>query len=511
MTGTPHEIKEAWLNQALRSARIDRACWGPERGVDENRRTIEAVYDYYARLFLAHPQLEWAGMASMVGPAFYAGFRDLGLIPDAVRRAVRTVLGRASQRLAGRLAGDLGFYETTFLTMQKKIFEDQAVMHEAYVTGGVDEIATLYGAGIIDEATLQAWRQIDDGRIGGDAASVDRGNRTLLFREQHDIIDSFYVQMLQHSPPEGVAFTYLLTLAGAPSIPGARSYPERYPLTFSAGAPRLAVSLRTPLADGNIAVFADRWKLIESDTLPRCLDYVRHHPDEARAVLGTPIAKRVGPYRLFARAGSLVLGAITGWDVDVGPRARPSDDGRGAPPSSRADARARPTDAPPGVLIDVTGPPTRESAGLAKERDSRIWMDRKRRPFDVTVALPRRGAYRARAESAMMLSTVCGGDPDRLAVQLPPAGFAETATLLAAYAAEWGFALDTVADWRAGYERRRVSDRSYSTHVFTPEKVGFVHLEFQVSHHVREGYFVVAALLSWHAPTATAVAPRRSR
>jgi hypothetical protein len=69
-------------------------------------------------------------------PGFYAGFRDLGVLPDAVRGALIAALGRASRRLAGHAAGDLGFYETTFLIMQKKIFEDQAAMHEAYLTDG---------------------------------------------------------------------------------------------------------------------------------------------------------------------------------------------------------------------------------------------------------------------------------------------------------------------------------------------------------------------------------------
>src|SRR5256714_8529983 len=174
---TPHELKEAWLNRALASAGIDRGRWRPGLGVEENRRTIEAVYDYYSRLFLDHPQLEWAGMASVIGPAFYAGFRDLGLAPDAVRAAVRVLLGRASRRLATRAAGDLGFYETTFLTMQKKIFEDQAPMHEAYLAGGVAQIEEFYRARIIDAATLEAWRQIDSGRRDAAAAARPAGHR----------------------------------------------------------------------------------------------------------------------------------------------------------------------------------------------------------------------------------------------------------------------------------------------------------------------------------------------
>jgi hypothetical protein len=307
-----HELQEAWLNRALDSAGIDRGNWRPGRGVDENRRTVEAVYGYYGRLFLDHPYLEWAGLAGMIGPAFYAGFRDLGFLPDAVRGAVIALLGR----------GDLGFYETTFLTMQKKIFEDQAGMHEAYLAGGVAQIEEFYRARIIDAATLEAWRQIDAGRDDAATAAVADGNRTLLFREQHDIIDRFYLRMFGRRPPLGQAFTYLLTLAGAPSVPGAQSYPQRYPLSVGARLPRITVTARTPLAEGNIAVFADRWKLIDTDTLPAYRALLRDHPGQARALVATPLSQRVNGYRLLARAGQLAAAAVTRWDVDL--RAAPS-------------------------------------------------------------------------------------------------------------------------------------------------------------------------------------------
>jgi len=487
----PHELKEALLNRALDRAGIERADWRPARGVDENRRTVEAVYDYYGRLFLDHPHLQWAGMANMIGPAFYAGFRDLGFVPEVWRRALHAVFGRASRSLARRAAGDLGFYETTFLTMQKKIFEDQATMHEAYVAHGTRQIEELYRARIIDAATLEAWRQIDTGRRNSDPALVDRGNRTLLFREQFDIIDRFYLQMFRYHWPEGPTFTYLLTLAGAPSVPGADSYPERYPLTFVARLPRAAVSVRTPLADGNIAVFANRWKLIDDDTLPDYLAFVRDHADEARALVATPVSQRTTRYRLLARADRLVAAALTRWDVDVGP----------LPAHSRALAVAgtKPLLAAEtgGTVLDLSGPPTREAVGFPEGTDSRIWMNPNRRPFDVAVALPGGRVYRARAELAVMLSSSRAGDPDRLTVQLPSAGLEATERLITQYAAEWGFPTEAVAGWRTGAERRPSSDRDYSTHVFTPDDIGFVHLEFQVSHHVRENDFVVAVLFSW--------------
>jgi hypothetical protein len=484
-----HELQQAWLDRALDSAGIDRGSWRPGRGVEENRRTIEAVYGYYGRLFLDRPYLQWAGLAGMIGPAFYAGFQDLGLVPDAVRGAVTAVAGRAARRLAGDAAGDLGFYETTFLTMQKKIFEDLAGMHEAYLAGGVAQIEEFYRARIIDAATLTAWRQIDTGRRDAASAAVADGNRALLFREQHDIIDRFYARMLGYRWPLGRAFTYLLTLAGTPSVPGARSYPERYPLTVDAWLPRIAVSARTPLADGNIAIFTDRWKLIDTDTLPAYLTLLRDHPDRARALVATPLPQRMTRYRLLVRGSQLAAAALTRWDVKLQAAPGPRTSGARLTRPSRAAT----------TVIDLTSTPTRESAGFAAAAGSRVWMDARRAPSAITVTLPGGRAYQADAQMAAMLAAAPAGDPDRLTVQLPPAGLTATALLLSQYAAQWGFPAGAVAAWQASTSRRAPGDRHYSTHVFTAEPAGFAHLEFQVSHHVRERDFVVTAMFSWPA------------
>src|SRR5919198_918848 len=109
MSLEPHLLKEALLDRALKSAGIERDTWRPNRGFAANRRTVEAVYDYYGRLFLAHPHLKWAGMASLIGPSFYAGFKDLGFLPDVARKTVSAVFGRPIRRLTRRSIADLGF------------------------------------------------------------------------------------------------------------------------------------------------------------------------------------------------------------------------------------------------------------------------------------------------------------------------------------------------------------------------------------------------------------------
>ncbi len=487
---TAHSVKEAWLDQALDRAGIDRNTWRPGRGFAANRRTAEAVYDYYGRLFRAHPQLTWAGMASLIGPSFYAGFKDLGYFPDTARKATVAVFGRPIRHFVRSGSVDMDFYSTMFLRMQKKIFEDQATMHEAYLTGGFGAIDELYRLRIIDVATREAWRDIDRGRADDETMLVDRGNRALLLREQLDIIDRFYLQMMRHDRPAGLVFTYLLTLAGAASIPGAQSFPERYPWALVARLPRGAISLRTPLANGNIAVFANRWKLIEEDTLPKCLAFIRDHATEAYTLAGTPVAERAIPHRLRERATGLLVAACTRWDLDV------SQDLSAIPPAKPlTDALTEDR------TIDLTRPADRASAGFEPDADSRVWMNPDRRPFELTVNLPGRGPYRTHAAEAVLLSSAPGGNPDRLIVQRPSAGLDADATqrLIGEYALEWGFPVEAVAGWRDGVERRARSDRSYSTHVFRADDVGDVHLEFQVSHHVTEGTFVVSALFSWTA------------
>jgi hypothetical protein len=425
---TPHELKEHWLNRALERAGIDRSRWRPAAGVDANRATIEAVYRYYGALCVEHPELQWAGMASLIGPAFYAGFMDVALL---------------------RLTGGDVFYETTFLTMQKQIFEDQATMHEAFLAGGADAIAELHDAHIVDEATLEAWRQIAAGRL-------EEGNRTLLLREQRDIIDRFYVRMLDRRQPAGSVFTYLMTLTGAPSVPGGKGYPERYPLTLGLRRFRL----RTPLANGNIAIFANRWQLIEDDTLPAYRAFVRDHLDEALSLMGTPVARRALPFRLLARVGLILRAAVTRWGIVEERPVKPLA-------AARTDA----------TTIDLAAPPARHPADYVGGH-KRVWMNPGRRPFDLTVRLPDGQVFRARPEFAVMLG-------DRLTVQLPETDLEGAAAALH----EWGVSRDEIADWRRGAERRPASDRDHSTHVFPAAD----EVEFEVSHHVREGTFTLTA------------------
>src|SRR5262249_52773647 len=154
----------------------------------------------------------------------------------------------------------------------------------------------------------------------------------------------------------GSAFTYLLTLTGAPSVPGAHSYPERYPLTIATRLPRGQVSARTPLADGNIAVFANRWQLIDVDTLPHYVALIRDDPEQARAGGAPPRGAGRARPGLRAPPPAPPAAALPRWPLDI--TAAPSPLFRAAAAPVRAAAAE-------GTMIDLTHAPTRDSAGFA--------------------------------------------------------------------------------------------------------------------------------------------------
>jgi hypothetical protein len=467
-------LRRRWLERAFESAGIDSAHWDPERGVDVNRAAIERVYAYYGRLFIADARLEWAGMANLIGPSFYAGFQDVGLLPDLMRRlltAVRRLL-RAGRRAVARalrrrdlaeelVVGELGYFETTFLTMQRKIFEDQALMHEAYTRAGIGAIRELAAGGIVDSTTLRAWEQID----GGDAGSVHDGNRILLYREQHDIIDRFYVDMRRRRPPIGRFFTYLLTLIGSPAIPGARSYPTVFPFELRLPISRdRRLALRTPLAAGNLALFTNRWKLIEDDTFPTYRELLERHPADLRRLIERPLDERTARFRLLRRAGGIVLAAVTRWRLGVERVAAPA-------PAPDVDLRV-----PPG---DV---------------GTRVWADLRRRPFVFTVLLPEGRSFSSEVDVAAVYAS-------QLSVKLPLTDLAGARAILTEYVREWQLDEATVAEWAERAAVVTTKSHAYSTRVFRAPPIGLVRLEVQVEHHVEQSGYVVDVLFSWPAST----------
>lgn len=345
-TGYAQALRSYWVAMAMRDAGIDPARWDPSKGADHNREIIEAVYAYYGQLYLEHPELQWAGMANLVGSSFAAGFFDLAELRRLgegiadLPAPVRAALPPGAEDLSRLTAADIRFYETTLLNMQRNIFLDQGSMHAAYVHDGLPALEEMYAAGLIDSAAVTAWRRIDRGRRTGDPAALRAGNVALLRREQFQIIQRDYERMRDHFPT-GPAVTWGMTLIGAPSIPRARGYADVFPLTVNVetpgpgrfGTPRsilgrdvpsvsvdnpaqVSVEIETPFPAGNISNADQRWALIEQDTLRRYLDLAEGDPERLRRIIRTPFSARVEPFRLRNRVDD-ILRDLADWNVDV--------------------------------------------------------------------------------------------------------------------------------------------------------------------------------------------------
>jgi hypothetical protein len=330
-------LQQYWLVKAADEAGIDLSHWDPAAGVDGNMSNVLNVYKLYGKFFLDHPELQWAGMANMIGPSFAGGFMDLDSMKDFARQLadkinslpepVRGTLPRELLDLAaigGNLSADeLQYFETKFLAMQKHIFIDQASMHEAYLSGGGVAIDEMRAAGLIDGNAQTAWQEI----ASGDPAQIQDGNTRLLNREQNQIIDKQYNDMYQHDGPVGALMTYGMTVAGSASIPGTRTPGEYSPLsvggevTLPGPVPftheSVGVQVSTPLPDFNIADKDSRWDYISHDTLPAYQQFLRDHPDEARAIIASSVSDRVALQRLSQRWPQLADDLLTNWDVDV--------------------------------------------------------------------------------------------------------------------------------------------------------------------------------------------------
>ncbi len=318
---TPAEVRAFYEDRALGLLGTTAEGWQPGRGLDHNRDLVEGVVDVYADFYRTDPETYmWAGMASMIWASLYAGVEDLNDIGNAAGAIERiseidrltpggSPLAPLTELTAEELAAEAVWYEERLLTMQQEVFLDQAVTHEAYRDGGLEAVELLleddpYNYG---PETLEAWRLIDEGNQTGNTDLVAEGSRQLLMREQFAVLQDDYDAMRSRRPPIGEAMTYLMTMTGSPSIPGAESFADLYPVTVDSEVsisvpflpdPTVGVTVETPLPDGNLADFNDRWRLIEEDTLPAYLELAQD-PDQVLAIIDVPVDERADDYRII--------------------------------------------------------------------------------------------------------------------------------------------------------------------------------------------------------------------
>jgi hydrolase family protein len=328
-------LQQYWVVKAADEAGIDLSQWDPSKGAAANQQNILNVYKLYGKFFLDHPELQWAGMANMIGPSFAGGFMDIHDMKSFFQQLsdkldhlppgtpVPPGLKELAEAGANMGADELNYFETKFLGMQKHIFFDQASMHEAYLNGGTSAIQEMRDAGLIDDKANSAWQDI----ASGDPTRIKQGNTLLLDREQNQVINKQYDDMYNHDGLVGKAFTYGMTVAGAASIPNTKTPGEYSPITVHGQVElpgpvpfltheTVGATLTTPLPDFNIANREDRWDYITHDTLPAYQELLAQDPNQARAIVASPVDGRMNDSRLAHRWPELADDLLTNWGVE---------------------------------------------------------------------------------------------------------------------------------------------------------------------------------------------------
>lgn len=318
------------LAQATEEAGIDLAAWNPFDGFTANRSNMLKSYRYYEDFQLARRELQWAGMGGQVGGDFGGGIADIEWITQlydtpGVQESARQVFSavadafgpQAVAQLPGGLRAladhaeaitteDLYWFVTRVVIMQKAIFSDLMPMHYVYIHEGMGGLEEMHRAGLFPDEIMEAWRDV----ASGDADHVARGNAVLLNREQGWVVGGMWDDVRGYKDGLGEAFTFLMTLAGSPSVAGVPPLREHSPVTISGVLPDgRTATLHTPIPDWDWSRYEQRWDFVTTQLLPRYRHQSEHDWPALEATLRVPYEQQFEGARATSRIPE-ILGAV---------------------------------------------------------------------------------------------------------------------------------------------------------------------------------------------------------
>ena len=318
------------LAQATEEAGIDLASWNPFDGFTANRSNMIKSYRYYQDFQLSHRELQWAGMGGQVGGDFGGGIADIEwatqlydtpglqqIARDIINRVEAAFGPEAVAQLPAGLAvladragdittQDLYWFVTQVVVMQKAIFSDLMPMHYVYKHEGIAGLEEMHRAGLFPEEIMQAWYDV----ASGDPDRVAHGNMTLLNREQGWVVSDMWDVVRGYKDGLGEAFTYLMTLAGSPSVAGVPALRDFNPVAIEGTLPDgRQATLHTPLPSWDWSVYEQRWDYVTTQLLPRYRHEVDHNWPALEAKLRVPYEQQFESARATARIPD-ILGSM---------------------------------------------------------------------------------------------------------------------------------------------------------------------------------------------------------
>ncbi|WP_069163717.1 hypothetical protein [Nocardia altamirensis] len=333
-------LLQYWLADSTEQAGLELKSWNPRAGMNVNRQNMINTYRYYEQLQLAHPELQWAGMAGQAGAALAGAMFDGQLALDAgtaldgvpavvaaaqgVYGAVEQAAGPDALRLlprglaavvdSGRTlqVADVRFMLSEVLVMWRNIFSDLVPMHEAYITGGLPALQEMQAAGLFGDTIMNAWRDI----ASGDVQRIPVGNAALMRREQQEIVGAHWDRVRAYKGNVGEALTYMMAVVGAPTVAGVVAPREFHQIAIPfTGTDGRAMKLTLPLPNWNWSVLDDRWAYISGELLTKYPQQVQHDWPTLVTEINKPFEAQVTEHRPLFSIPEILESAIRGLKV----------------------------------------------------------------------------------------------------------------------------------------------------------------------------------------------------
>lgn len=318
------------LVQSTQEAGIDLASWNPFDGFTANRQNMIKSYRYYQDFQLSNRELQWAGMGGQVGGDFGGGIADIEWATQlydtpGVQQTARDIINSVEaafgpEAVAQLPAGlsvladragditteDLYWFVTQVVVMQKAIFSDLMPMHYVYKYEGIAGLEEMHRAGLFGDDIMEAWHDV----ASGDPDRIAHGNMTLLNREQGWVVSDMWDGVRAYKDGLGEAFTYLMTLAGSPSVAGVPALRDHNPVRLSGTLPDgRQATLHTPLPTWDWSVYEQRWDYVTTQLLPRYRHEVEHNWPVLEAKLRVPYEQQFESARATNRIPE-ILGSV---------------------------------------------------------------------------------------------------------------------------------------------------------------------------------------------------------
>ena len=260
--------RQQWIDKALKEF-ITYKRQDPDRLTDYDAKQLNIqVTSAYAKMYLSNPAVfKWAGMAAFASSEVGSGMQKawqlgFGTGTEMFNPAATWIGGLATGRggNVGPMMGKLLFWALS--GGNRLVFHDIFWQHVAYRDAGLATLKDARQATEIPQRVLDAWSMIDGGVRKKEIDDVWMGNALLLMYEQQEILQTKIYDAKEVKK---------LWPAISPDVP--------------TPIPGHGVTFASYVPNGNIGVFADRWKWIFDSMLPAWRTLETDEPERTKKLI----------------------------------------------------------------------------------------------------------------------------------------------------------------------------------------------------------------------------------